>query len=343
MSVPNPGWASQVPEFSGATAVEVSEFCEALKEAKTLATWNDSQALSVAKMKLRGQARSVSRVDPDIVNATTLDKFCDALKVQFEAACSSELKLQELLTGLQQGEFETVRQFATRIRELASKITLGDTSQQYVSLSSKFAFCRGLKRTIRRLVLSAVTPEMSFSDAVAQAVKEEMNENLSRSDNLSQQLNALQVRDSSRDRSRDKNENQRSSNSRQCYECGSYNHLARQCPKMEIRCFECNSPTHMVKDCFRRRNMQSRGRSPRPQFRSNYANQRRVTFDTRPRSRSFSRSPGRQFRNNQHEQKRGQKPSYGNPYGKRNRYGNQNFRRTSPGRSPHRETFRGRQ
>ena len=162
---------ASIPEYHGKEGdrSEIDLFELAVNEAKELGQFSDQQAISVAKLRLRGLAAEFMRAsaeDIEKINDFDLHKFINLLRERF---CPRELlaySLEHLLTSVKQKPLESVQSYSDRVRSILSnmqvdKLTSG--ASELLLNTTKIAFLKGLRDELRGPVVRT-SPE-SFDQA----------------------------------------------------------------------------------------------------------------------------------------------------------------------------------
>lgn len=244
-----------IPTFSGEG--DIKNFLDRIDEVSQLTRWSELEKLTIAKLKLTGAAETFFRADPLNAAVDSFQDFSARLKQRFQQQIPLATQLQNL-AACSQGEYESVAEYATRIRVIGNQIFSSCGSgrapetRQANDRLLQARFVAGLKPSIQRLVLSRAP--RSFEDSVTVAQTEEINEAVflksttepegavaQASDSITQlteqvQKLTLQVQTlhSQLPVNTSYTQNQKFRNSRptiRCYYCGNLGHVQAQCRK----------------------------------------------------------------------------------------------------------------
>ena len=180
--------ATFIPNFDGTFPVQ--DFIQEVKDAAKLGSWPDNICIKVAKSKLSGTIADLVRNRHDINHATTFQEFSDKLTSALHTERPVSVRLQELMTCVQQPE-ESVDAYATRIRQKAKGLTEWDATDETKQLKNRTvaaAFVKGLKPNIRQLVLPSNPSD--FEVAITLARSHELSASLMPTENFITPLSA---------------------------------------------------------------------------------------------------------------------------------------------------------
>jgi hypothetical protein len=289
------GLLHTLADFSGDDAMNVSDWTRSVRTAALLAGWSDGVAMNVVRLKLKNQAMLFEKFDRDAQAAQTLDELLRVLEKRFGSDQISGSILQEL-TSIQQGRYESCREYAQRTRVLAARLSPDSASLELFSKIAHFYYINGLRAEIRRPVLSALPKDLD--SAVNISCSEETNLKYfgleSASDEpyseLSKRVAALELKpERAENFGIRKDVSQSPKETRRCYGCSKVGHLIRFCPDRS-RHVRFESPQsrsrqrerNFSRDRYRDRDQFGRDRSASP-FRRDY---RRRSSPYRPRTPS---------------------------------------------------------
>lgn len=148
--------------------VSINEFLDRMDEIAGCAGWNDSQTLSILKLKISGSAIKWLRSQPQLKNCCDLEKFKGALRDRFSLNVGITNALTRFTTAVQ-GTRESTREFLSRLLGLSYEC-FPDNETTRVKLLMNQVFS-GLQHRIRRFIM-AQRPA-TFEEVWHLAIREE--------------------------------------------------------------------------------------------------------------------------------------------------------------------------
>ena len=172
-----------IPNFEGQSSIE--EFLSIIEETAVLVNWSEEQRLSVARVKLRGQAKQLLEAEPTLKDTKKWKDLKQALQNQFTRHFVSGSAMKQFIE-CKQRIGESCRQFLTRLKILGNR-TLKLTRVPDQIIKTKLEqditsqFCLGLCLPIKQRVLTA--NPTSLENALEIAEREEIIESFLRPSN----------------------------------------------------------------------------------------------------------------------------------------------------------------
>ena len=240
-----------IPTYDGVSNID--EFLMFIEETSTLASWTEKQIVSIARLKLRYQAKQFIDAEADLKNTTNWTTLKDRLKKQFTKQFVKGAAMKNFME-CRQRTGESCRQFLTRLKLLGNRtiVLTGDPAKddpikEKLEQDITTQFTLGLLMPVKQRVLSG--DPKSLDDAVKAAEREESIENL---------IHPAATRPCRNVEST--NRNQFSSIQQfnggglskivKCSNCNKNGHLAKFCQNVsKIVCYKCNKPGHISTTC----------------------------------------------------------------------------------------------
>lgn len=173
------GLLTALDPFSGKPEEDIKAYFASINRAATIGSWTDEQKLSIAKLLLKGEAAHFLEANPEINDGTDFNEFMKKIVERYDPVDALSHALSTLMSTTQKPN-ETTDEFATRLRLVGKKTyrkganDAEDKVRTAVLEENLLAqFMRGLKRNIRRQVLSRAPK--TFKDAITIARDEEQN------------------------------------------------------------------------------------------------------------------------------------------------------------------------
>jgi len=262
-----------IPNFEGHSSIE--EFLSIIEETAVLANWSEEQRLSVARLKLRGQAKQLLEAEPTLKNTKQWKDLKEALQNQFTKHFVSGSAMKQFIE-CKQRMGESCRQFLTRLKILGNrtlKLTRIPGTDQIIKtkleqdITSQFVL--GLCLPIKQRVLSA--NPTGLEDALEIAEREETIESFLKPTN-NRECRMVQTSEQKPNGYNSQNYsyqpkptfNRRNQNQSgvansmgqngNCFVCNRPGHWKNECkerrrPQTEVKCYQCQEMGHIARFC----------------------------------------------------------------------------------------------
>ncbi len=236
-----------IKNWSGTSATgSLQEFLNSVDTTADLGSWSEKDKVRITTLKLVDRARSFYDATPELHSADiTWNDFKKILLERFRDPRTDQFLFSQLHCA-QQGQQETVRDFADRVRNLAQQVTPhtdDPEAQRMCNLQTSrmliASFTNGLRGNPG--IQSRFACPSSMDEAVRIAVTVEQAESckskmetfyVNSTTRETDRLNPSRGRARGRNTNTDKNS---SASDFRCFECGGKGHYANSCPTRKQR------------------------------------------------------------------------------------------------------------
>ena len=213
--------------FSGTDSLDIRHWVEDFEENAETVGWNDIQKFIYGKQLLTGAAKSFVRSQSGLKNWESLK---NALIDEFGETLSTS-EIHKMLRKRRKNQNETYREYLYALMEIGKPINL-----DVPSLLDYFV--EGI-------------PDSRFNKAILYQAKtvEQMKEQIKIYEKIRTSSNKDSKKTNAPNNVELKEEKSGSARKKNCFKCGSPNHLAKDCGETQFKCFKCNGVGHRAADC----------------------------------------------------------------------------------------------